>query len=84
MTANNILNLNNLLKPQISNDNNLNNVFDNTFKSKKDSYTTNIESNFSNVFENAKKSNVASKNKDFSDDKNVIKNTRKIKLLFKL
>lgn len=78
MTANNILNLNNLLKPQISNDNNLNNVFDNTFKSKKDSYTTNIESNFSNVFENAKKSNVASKNKDFSDDKNVIKNTRKI------
>ncbi len=78
MTANNILNLNNLLKPQISNDNNLNNVFDNTFKSKKDSYTTNIESNFSNVFENAKKSNVASNNKDFSDDKNVIKNTRKI------
>lgn len=78
MPANNILNLNNLLKPQISNDNNLNNVFDNTFKSKKDSYTTNIESNFSNVFENAKKSNVASKNKDFSDDKNVIKNTRKI------
>ena len=60
MATNDIFNLNNLLKPQISNENNLNNIFDQTFSYKKDNYTTKINSDFSNVFENAKKSDLLS------------------------
>ena len=61
MTTNDILNLNNILKPQISNESGANSVFNKTFGSSKNKYTTNIESNFSNIFEKAKKNNVASK-----------------------
>lgn len=60
MATNDIFNLNNLLKPQISNENNLNNIFDQTFSYRKDNYTTKINSDFSNVFENAKKSDLLS------------------------
>ena len=78
MTTNDILNLNNILKPQISNENGANSVFNKTFGSSKNKYTTNIESNFSNIFENAKKNNVASKNKDYKNIKNAKKiNTQK-------
>ena len=78
MTTNDILNLNNILKPQISNENGANSVFNKTFGSSKNKYTTNIESNFSNIFESAKKNNVASKNKDFKNIKNAKKiNTQK-------
>ena len=78
MTTNDILNLNNILKPQISNESGANSVFNKTFGSSKNKYTTNIESNFSNIFENAKKNNVASKNKDYKNIKNAKKiNTQK-------
>ena len=78
MTTNDILNLNNILKPQISNESGTNSVFNKTFGSSKNKYTTNIESNFSNIFENAKKNNVASKNKDYKNIKNAKKiNTQK-------
>ena len=78
MTTNDILNLNNILKPQISNENGSNSVFNKTFGSSKNKYTTNIESNFSNIFESAKKNNVASKNKDYKNIKNAKKiNTQK-------
>lgn len=71
MTTNDILNLNNLLKPQISNESNLNNAFDKAFQYKKDSYTTNIDSDFSNVFENAKKSASLCERKKSDNVKNI-------------
>lgn len=74
MTTNDILNLNNLLKPQISNENNLNNAFDKTFKYKKDIYTTNINSDFSNVFENAKKSASLCEKRKSDNVKNISDN----------
>lgn len=74
MTTNDILNLNNLLKPQISNESNLNNAFDKAFKFKKDSYTTNINSDFSNVFENAKKSASQCEKRKSHDVKNISDN----------
>ena len=77
MATNDIFNLNNLLKPQISNENNLNNIFDQTFSYKKDNYTTKINSDFSNVFENAKKSDLLSEKRKPYNVKNISDNEEK-------